>query len=145
MKKLASLIVVVAMIAGIAYMNYSFEKPFLTIKVAQTPVEVTEGTYCWNHFTSSECVDMMSPTQMIDENYLVPTAVKPGATLTYTFSRTPLKDSVELLLWEQNDEKKVPLNKNVFRAPKKQGTYVYSISARWENGDASYIFAIQVK
>ncbi|MBM7698791.1 hypothetical protein [Kurthia huakuii] len=147
MKKLAILIVVVAMIAGIAYMKYSFEKPSVTIKAAQTPVEVTEGTYCWSSLTSSACVDKISPPEIIRAEKIAPTIVKPGATLQYSFNRTPLKDSTALSLWmnEDNEEKNVALNNNTFQAPKESGIYVYNLSANWDRGDVNYVFAIQVE
>jgi len=44
---------------------------------------------------------------------------------------------------EQTEE--LSINDNQLIAPKEKGVYVYDIYARWDKGDASFVFCIEVE
>ena len=79
------------------------------------------------------------------ENHKIVSAA-PGTKVIIDFDKKPLKDSIHLSRWLNEEESlQVPLNGNKFMLPAEKGTYVYDVSANWDNGDAVYAFVIEVK
>lgn len=146
MKKITLIVIVMAMIGGAVYWNYTKGIPSLSVKADDKILEVTQGTYCWSSLTSSECVDKIAPAQMVKEKFVTPTTVKPGAVLSYQFSKKPLKNSESVSLEDEAENSMdVNVTNQTFKAPTKKGRYIYTISADWDKGDVSYVFAIDVK
>ncbi|WP_139993586.1 hypothetical protein [Kurthia sp. Dielmo] len=146
MKKITLIVVIMVMIGGAVYWNYATGIPSLSVRADNKIVEVTQGTYCWSSLISSECVDKIAPTQMVKEGIITPTVVKPGAVLSYQFSKKPVGDS-ESILFEDEAGHSIDVKREnqTFKAPIKKGLYMYTISARWDKGDVSYAIAIDVK
>lgn len=146
MKKIILLVIVIVIIGGGAYWNYSSSMPSLTAKVDNTKLDVAEGSYCWSSLTSNECVDKISPAQMIEKGEITPTTAKPDAVLSYKFSKKPLKNSESVSLEDEAENSmEVDVTNQTFKAPTKKGRYIYTISADWDKGRSSYIFVIDVK
>ncbi|WP_341321263.1 hypothetical protein NSQ62_16920 [Solibacillus sp. FSL H8-0523] len=144
-KVLISLLAVVVLVGGIYFvLNLKPPKPVITIE--NKTVEVAQGSYCWNGLINAQCVDMISPPDMIKHHELKPVVVSPGAELKIKFKRKPLVDTLNASIWFSNDEiENAPLNDNVLVAPKEKGVYIYSVSANWEKGSSGYVFVIEVK
>ena len=94
----------------------------------------------------SICVDTAAPPGMISfENHKMVSA-SPGTEVTIDFDKKPLKDSIHLSRWLNEEESlQVPLKGNKFVLPEEKGTYIYGVSANWNKGDAVYAFVIEVK
>ncbi|MFS0688828.1 hypothetical protein AB1K89_06260 [Sporosarcina sp. 179-K 8C2 HS] len=146
MKKiLISLLAVVVVVAGV-YFVFNLKPPKPNITIENNTVEVAQGSYCWGGLINKQCVDMISPPDIINHHELKPVAVSPGAKLNIEFKRRPLENTLDASIWFSNDEvENVPLNDNVLLVPKEKGVYIYSVSARWEKGSSSYVFVIEVK
>lgn len=140
-KVLISLLAVVVLVAGIYFVfNLKPPKPIITIE--NNTVEVAQGSYCWG----GQCVDMISPPDIIKHHELKPVAVSPEAELKIEFNRKPQENTLVASIWFSSDEvENAPLNDNVLLVPKERGIYIYSVSAHWEKGSSSYAFVIEVK
>lgn len=146
MKKiLISLLAVVVLVGGI-YFVYNLKPPKPIITIENKTVEVAQGPYCWRGPISAQCVDMISPPDIIKHHELKPVVVSPGAELKIKFNRKPQENTLVASLWFSNGEtENAPLNDNVLVVPKEKGVYIYSVSARWEKGSSGYVFVIEVK
>jgi len=126
--------------------EYTSMPPEPVVSIGERNVPAIRGTYCWSSLMKGVCVDTAAPPGIISfENHTTVSAA-PGTEVKIDFEEQPLKDSIYLSRW-LDDEKdiQVPLKGNMFELPKDKGTYVYSVSANWNNGDAVYAFVIEVK
>ena len=147
-KVLISLLAVVVLVGGIYFvLNLKPPKPPKpSITIENNTVEVAQGSYCWGGFVKFQCVDKISPPDIIKHHGLKPVVVSPGAELKIEFNRKPIENTLDASIWFSNDEiENAPLNDNVLVVPKEKGVYIYSISAYWEKGSSSYVFIIEVK
>lgn len=54
--------------------------------------------------------------------------------------------SVAVFEWNEDEEaKEVALKDNKINVPEEGGIYIYEVKAKWENGEASFIFDVEVK
>lgn len=149
MKKSIVTVVVAILIGFGGYLlgkEYAAGPPEPAVAIGEKEVPAIRGTYCWSSLVKNICEDSLSAPAIISFKNQKPLSADPGAEVTIDFNEQPLKDSIYLSRW-LNDEKdiQVPLKGNMFELPKDKGTYVYSVSANWNNGDAVYAFVIEVK
>ena len=138
-------VVVVVLVFGINFV-FNLKPPKPTITIENNTVEVAQGSYCWRGLINAQCVDMISPPDIIKHHGLKPVVVSPGAELKIEFNRKPQENTLAASIWFNNDEvENVSLNDNVLLVPKEKGIYIYSVSAHWEKGSSSYAFVIEVK
>lgn len=145
MKKLliATLVVVIFICTIIFFSN---SPPKLTITTESKEIEVVQGSYCWKGLIQGECIDKISPTDLIKQHELKPTIVSFDEKIKLKFKRKPIENTLNAAIFFNNDEiEKVPLDGNILTVRKEKGIYIYSISANWEKGSSSYIFIIEVK
>ncbi|WP_141130752.1 hypothetical protein [Virgibacillus dokdonensis] len=54
--------------------------------------------------------------------------------------------SLTVFQWNEDEQtKEVALKDNKLNVPQKEGIYIYEVKAKWENGEASFIFDVEVK
>ncbi|WP_155594030.1 hypothetical protein [Lysinibacillus cavernae] len=144
-KVLISLLAVVGLVVGV-YFVFNLKPPKPTITIENNTVEVAQGSYCWGGLINGQCIDKISPPDIIKHQHLKPVVVSPRAELKIEFNREPQENTIGAYIWFSNDEmKKVLLNNNIFLVPKEKGVYIYSVSAHWKKGSSSYAFVIEVK
>ncbi len=142
---LISLLIVVVLVGGI-YFVCNIKPPKPTITIENNIVEVAQGSYCWGGLFNVQCVDKISPPNIIKHQKLKPVVVSPGAELKIEFNRKPLEKTMSASIWfNKNKMEYVRLYDNVLIVPKEKGVYIYSVSAHWEKGSSSYVFVIEVK
>lgn len=125
---------------------FNSEPPSPTITFGKKGISTAQGSYCWNGLLNLKCVDMTSPPMIIKHEGLKPVVVSPEAQLKVEFKNEPKKNTLRANKWISNEEKETAkLNDNVLTAPKEKGVYVYDIFARWDKGDSSYVFVIEVQ
>lgn len=146
MKKVfISLLAVVLLVGGI-YFAFNSKPPKPVITIENKTVEVAQGSYCWEGLINAQCVDMISPPDLIKHHELKPAVVSPGAELEIKFKREPLENTLNASIWFNNNEvENAPLNENALLVPKEKGVYMYNVSADWEKGSSSYVFVIEVQ
>ncbi len=142
------LIVLVGLVLGIYFVigQLSSKPPSPILTVGGKKVEVVQGSYCWEGLFKNVCADTASPPELIKHQGLKPTIVLPASEIKIEFKTEPNKNSIRVNQWLQNGEtENVPLNENIFTAPKEEGVYVYDLFAKWDKGDSNYAFTIEVR
>jgi len=134
---------IIAFIWMIMLHNAGPPKPVVLSDGKEVPT--VQGTYCWRNIINNECVDKISPPEIIANKKIVPFSVSPQSKIKISFKKPPI-DGIEVDKWLSSGEiELVKVKDNVFSVPKEKGTYIYSISGRWDKGGSSYIFTIEVK
>ncbi|WP_447403063.1 hypothetical protein ACE1MS_22805 (plasmid) [Lysinibacillus sp. fkY74-1] len=111
---------------------------------ANNKITIVQGSYCWKKIIGTECVDKISPPEILDNNKIVPFSVSPQSKIKINFKKQPEK--VEVEKWMNNGEsEKVIVEDNSISVPNEKGKYLYIISGRWDKGSSSYIFSVKVK
>lgn len=120
--------------------------PEPVVTIDEKEISIVRGSYCWSSSLKSVCEDTSAPPDIVSYANQKPVAAQPSTEVTIDFDEKPLKDSIELSRWLNEEEStSVPLNDHTFVLPKEKGSYIYSVSARWDQGDAVYAFIIEVK
>lgn len=127
----------------IVFLNAGPPKP--TVLAEGQKITVIEGSYCWKKIMGVECVDKISPSEIIANNKIAPMYVSPQSKIKINFKKKPT-DGIAVEEWMNASETKtVKIEGNVFSAPSQKGTYIYIVSGKWDKGSASYIFSLKVK
>ncbi|MCM3390642.1 hypothetical protein LG296_20140 (plasmid) [Ureibacillus chungkukjangi] len=150
MKKfLITLLVLIVLAFGIYFVVglFNAKPPSPMITVEGKKIEVAQGSYCWDGlFNYSICADSISPPMLIEHQEIKPVIVSPESELKIEFKKEPNENTLGANIWPNDNEvKNVSLRNNVLVAPKEKGVYVYDVYARWEEGDSSYTFVIEVR
>lgn len=149
MKKFLNSILIICMVSvGIIFIKEIFDnkppKPLITVE--GKTVEVAQGSYCWEGLLRSQCVDMISPPELINSKSLKPVSVSAGAEIKIEFNQEPNKNTMGVNRWSGNGEiVDEPLKDNVLIVPIEKGKYVYEVYAYWDKGSSSFAFVIEVK
>ncbi len=139
------LIVICLVVYGIIGLFNSSKPPSPTITVGDIKIATAQGTYCWNGFMNSMCVDMISPPEIVAHKKLKVVVVSPEAKLEIGYKNKPKKGTLDANIWINIKAKNVDLKGDVLTAPSEKGVYVYDIHARWEKGSSSNVFGIEVR
>ncbi|MEK4628465.1 hypothetical protein MKZ17_09685 [Solibacillus sp. FSL R7-0682] len=145
MKKVIISLAAVIMLVGGIYYVVTLKPPKPTITIENNTVEVAQGSYCWNGLITSQCVDMISPPDIIKHQEFKPLIVSPGAELKIKFIQKPLENTLGASIWFNDEVENVPLNYSILLVPEEKGVYIYSVYAQWKKGRSSYVFVIEVK
>lgn len=149
MKKFSiTLLVLIVLAFGIYFVIglFNAKPPSPIITVEEKKIEVAQGSYCWDGLYNSICVDTLSPPMLIDHHEIKPVIISPKSELKIEFKKEPNKNTLGVNRWlNDNEVKNISLSNNVLIAPKEKGVYVYDVHARWEKGDSSYAFVIEVR
>ncbi|MFJ7408118.1 MULTISPECIES: hypothetical protein [unclassified Lysinibacillus] len=108
-------------------------------------ITLVQGSYCWNKIVGYECVDKISPPELLENKKITPISVPPNSQIKIHFKKPPI-DEIEVEKWMNNSESPlVKVEGDVFSAPQEKGIYIYSVSSRWDKGSSSFVFSIRVK
>jgi hypothetical protein len=125
--------------------------PKSMIQIGKQTYETKLGTYCWSSNGQGECVDMVGPVELLKGKK--PIEVKPGEVVTFVMNYNPKPNETHLSQMNNNNDIEIVVEKNRFAAPVNKGIYYYSFGVWWmdkkekhvSHGDASYVFALEVK
>lgn len=147
MKKLIlAILVLVAVVFGVTIIVNSNNPPRPTITIENNELKVVQGSYCWEGIMSAECMDKISPAELIGSNNIKPVVVSPGAELTIDYEQKPKENTLYVSIWLNNEQtKEVQLHNNKLFVPTEKGIYIYGVSASWEKGSSSNVFVIEVR
>lgn len=146
MKKGLGIILLLIFLNGIYLINSHSEPPVPNVTINNKIVPTAPASYCWNGLLRAECVDTISPPEIIQHHDLKPIIVPAEAKIKVEFKNEPLKDTLRASKWIQDQQSEsTMINHHLLTAPKEKGVYVYDIFASWEKGDASYVFVIEVQ
>ncbi|MBD8026192.1 hypothetical protein H9636_05920 [Ureibacillus sp. Re31] len=122
--------------------------PKVEIEIDEEIYPTSQGSYCWNTEKVTECVDMATPTELMDGMKGI--KVSRNENITLHIERTPSSQKVTVIDSSGQTEE-LKLDKTTFSAPIVRGTYIVTYYGVWEkddknsSGDSSYIFKIEVK
>lgn len=142
-----ALVILIIMSGYWVWKEYTSMPPEPIIMISEERVEVVRGTYCWSSELKGVCEDTFAtPPELIAYYGTEPADASPESILTIEFDRDPIEDSFSLTRWiDDENEVDVMVKGNEFVLPKEKGTYIYGVSANWDEGDAVYAFVIDVK
>ena len=138
-------ILLLTMLNGCAIPNLSKENQIPTsgkINVQQNEYEMITGKYA----SDGDKVTIRSL-----DNHSVIELAKNFETLTLeknTDIEIVIEDNPSLTVFEWNENEvanKITIRDNKITLPSMAGVYVYEVKAKWPNGEASYIFDVEVK
>jgi len=127
------------------------DPPDVMIQIGKETYETKLGSYCWSSNNHGKCVDIAGPVELLKGKN--PIEIKPGKAVTFKMNYSPKPDEFDVMQIINNKETKIPFDKGSFTAPTQKGIYYYSVSVWWmdkkdkniSKGDASYVFALEVK
>ena len=145
-KFLIPLLVVIGLGLYFVFSQYNARPPVPLITVNDQNVTVVQGSYCWEVLITTTCAEEVSPPELINFQYFQPVELLPESPVKIEFNNKPIENTLRAHLWVNNEKiETIQLNNNVLTAPKAKGVYIYEITARWKNGNSSYVFVMQVK
>ncbi|WLR57299.1 hypothetical protein LC048_10805 [Mesobacillus subterraneus] len=120
--------------------------PSPIITVDGKKLEVARGSYCWDGLFNATCADTISPPMLIEHHEINPVIISPESEVKIEYKKEPEENTLGVTRWLNNNEvEDVSLNNNVLVVPNEKGVYIYDVHARWEKGDSSYAFVIEVQ
>lgn len=106
-------------------------------------VPAVRGSYCWSGSGRSVCADSVAPPELVAS--LSPAPVPRESILGFRFARRPVEGSLEVRRWTGTASERVRfVRPGAFALPEQSGEYVYSVSARWPEGDVTWAFRVRV-
>ncbi|MCM3126107.1 MULTISPECIES: hypothetical protein [unclassified Mesobacillus] len=147
-KSLITLVTLFVLVIGIYFAIGLLNSypPSPNITVDDKKLEVARGSYCWEGLFNAACVDTISPPMLIKHHEIIPVIVSPESELKIEFKKEPEENTLGVTrLLSNNEVEDVSVNNNVLVAPKEKGVYIYDVHARWDKGDSSYAFVIEVQ
>lgn len=118
--------------------------PELTAWADGEPVKTLRGSYTWRDGQRAIVADSVSPADLVRVMHYQPPQVPPGARVAFAFAQPPLRESLSVEQWEGNNREPVSLTGGTFFLPEAPGVYLYSVHARWHEGEATYVFQVAV-
>lgn len=111
-----------------------------TVTAAGISVPVVLNRHCWDG--GKVCAENLTPSKLVEEKGLTPTAVPSGSRLRLAFPVPPR--SIQVDRWEGDRAETVPIEDDAWKAPEEPGVYTYSITADWVKRGAGYAVLVEV-
>ncbi len=143
LKGIISILFIVVFALMVILLNSGPPKPIVSAEGKK--ITLVQGSYCWNKIIGFECVDKISPPDILENNKITPFPVSPNSEIKIHFKKPPI-DKIEVGKWLDKSERAlIKVEGDVFSAPQEKGIYIYTVSGRWEKGSSSFVFSIRVK
>lgn len=111
------------------------------VKVNGNEYDMMAGGFEWSKGNEHIQTDAMSPPQIAETMDAI--ELESGSEVRIEIEQNP---KLHLFLWEDEENpKSVQLNENQLTFPESEGRYIYEVRAKWENGEVSYTFVVDVK
>lgn len=127
--------------------EFTFEKgvfppsPKGIVKVNGNEYDMMAGGFEWSKGNKHIQTDAMSPSQIAEIMDAI--ELESGSEVRIEIEQNP---KLHLFLWEgEENAKSVQLNENQLTFSESEGRYIYEVRAKWENGEVSYTFVVDVK
>lgn len=123
--------------------------PTVAIEVNDQIYSTTQGSYCWRNGKNTECINKISPVDLVSNEE--PIIVSANSVITLHVNRAPTTESISIENVEDEQIAKLEIKEDTIKTPKEKGIYILIYYAVWEDngtktdGDSSYIFKIEVK
>lgn len=131
--------------AYFAFDPFHTKPPLPNVTIEEMKVEVIQGSYCWEGVFKKECVDTFSPPELVKHQHVKAFVTSSESEIKIQFKNEPLENSLGVNVWRDSGiVERVLINEHSFTAPKSKGVYIYEVFARWDKGNSSYVFMIEV-
>ncbi len=150
-------LMIVAIGLGIILSNPSSNDPSTsppeTILLADSKtIQGAEGSYCWGDGDSAVCVDKIPPFDLLKHEGINSTKVSADSVFRFNTIDYPEPSNYSYSIYDADQyydsgETVIADNGTVgdsFTLDLDNGRYLINSRARWDNGDSSYIFYIEV-
>ncbi len=123
-----------------------FNPPTLKVSYQDKSIDAKRGTYSW-HIENDDGTrtgieaDAVAPPELVKNE--TPLSAPPKASLTLSFSDTPSDVTVDI--WKDNEPIKQSLVGGKIVVPELNGTVVYEVTGKWEQGTVYYAFSVEVE
>jgi hypothetical protein len=117
--------------------------PLPTLKAGDASVEPKLGKYCWYIQGVGKCTEDADAPELLKG--AKPSTVPAGSQLTIGWGNEKPEAITRVDVWKGSTAVEVPLQNNAIQLPKEKGTYVYDIVTRFQEGDATYAFTVDVQ
>ncbi len=125
--------------------------PTAMIKIGEETFSTKLGSYCWTVRNKSTCVDKAGPVELLKNEK--PIQVNAAEEVTFEMDYEPKPNEFHVIQINEGKETEVIVNDHHFTTPTNKGIYFYSYAVWWmdekevhvSNGDASYVFALEVR
>ena len=124
--------------------NTSPPEAYLIINDERIPL--TKGGFCWEtkHLGSTivNMTDAASPTQIAEGLEGIVATKEEEAVIMFSDDSEP---TVSIYEWHgETRKKRAPLTDYQLHLPAESGRHILEVTAEWPNGEASYIFVVQI-
>lgn len=145
MKRFICIILLIITSAGCSLQEKPNEKQVPVVGeiiINEKRYEMMVGKYRWNgDETKIRKVDAASPVEIAKEFDNI--KLEKSKKIDITIPNTP---DITVYQWSQEgDITEIPITKNQITVPSINGHYIYEVVGKWDDGEASYIFDIDVK
>ena len=114
--------------------------PTLMITYDTNNIAIKKGGYSWNTGKEAVTVDAVSPEQITSK--MTGNTVLPQSQLTLNFSSVPIE--VNIIDWSEKGQNTFTLDHYTITTPTEEGTYIYEVIGKWEQGQVSFIMKLIV-
>lgn len=119
----------------------STKPPLPELSVGGESLPYALGSYCWREGQTGLCGDSIPPPDLLKFRAIPLVAVKPGALVSVRFGLQPSELSATI----HGGGGSLPVAGGKLKLPRQSGTQIIILFARWDRGDASYVFHVDVK
>lgn len=111
------------------------------VLVENIEYEMTGGEYKWiGKNTEARRLDVAPPSHLADEIESILT--EKNSHIEIVIEQNP---ELTVYLWNEDERlKEITLKDNQFTAPSAGGRYIYEVRSNWINGEASFVFVIEI-
>lgn len=119
----------------------SIRPPQPELSVGSERVPFALGSYCWREGATGICADSIAPPDLLKFRQIPVMAVGPGAQMTVHFPALPKEMSAAV----HGGGGPLAVDGSKVTLPTAAGTHIIILFARWDRGDGSYVFHVDVK
>ncbi|MET1249301.1 hypothetical protein ABWW58_10970 [Sporolactobacillus sp. STCC-11] len=121
------------------------EPPDAMVKVNHSQVETGKGTYEWRYgffYHNAVVADASSPSKIAKRMETQPVTTGDKAIISFSDQSHP---KLTAHIWRNEKEgTELPIRQNQLALPRKAGSYVILLHAKWVRGNSYYAFSVKV-
>jgi hypothetical protein len=118
--------------------------PTATAALGSTHVSLARGSYCWSNWGKGVCADSAGAETLLRSGYLKPLEIAAGQKARITLSPSPRTTAAAMAYSDNGASGAVDFSGGLLVLPSQPGTYVYSISGTWPEGDVQFYLPVKL-
>jgi hypothetical protein len=118
--------------------------PTATAALGSAHVSLARGSYCWSSWGKGVCADSAGAETLLRSGYLKPFEIAAGQKALITLSPSPRTTTVAMAYSDNGALGGVVFSSGSLLLPTQPGTYVYSVSGTWPEGDVQFYLPVKL-